>query len=221
MSLDWQSVDWALFDMDGTLLDLHFDNYFWAEYLPRRYAEHHGLPVREATEQLLAQIESHRGTLAWYCLEHWSEITGLDIIALKREVQHKVQIRPHTLAALAYAKGAGKRLVLATNAHRSGLEFKLELTGLAHWFEYKVSSHDYGHPKESVAFWEAMVAQLELDPARAVLFDDNLDVLRAANAYGIGQVVQIRRPDLTRPPAPGSEFAAVLDFDELLPEDPA
>lgn len=207
--------------MDGTLLDLHFDNYFWAEHLPNRYAAHHGLPVASATEQLLAQIESHRGTLSWYCLEYWSGVTGLDIIALKREIQHKVQIRPHTLAALAYAKGAGKRLVLATNAHRSGLDFKLELTGLSHWFEYTVSSHDYGHPKESVVFWQELAAQVGLDPSRAVLFDDNLDVLRAAAAYGIGQVVQIRRPDLTRPPAPPSEFPAVLDFDELLPGDSA
>ena len=27
--VDWDSIDTVLLDMDGTLLDLHFDNYFW------------------------------------------------------------------------------------------------------------------------------------------------------------------------------------------------
>ena len=29
--VEWSKIDTVFFDMDGTLLDLHFDNYFWLE----------------------------------------------------------------------------------------------------------------------------------------------------------------------------------------------
>ena len=32
--LDWTSIDTVLLDMDGTLLDLRFDNWFWQEHVP-------------------------------------------------------------------------------------------------------------------------------------------------------------------------------------------
>jgi FMN phosphatase YigB (HAD superfamily) len=32
--LDWQEIKTVFLDLDGTLLDLHFDNHFWLEYVP-------------------------------------------------------------------------------------------------------------------------------------------------------------------------------------------
>ena len=32
---DWQEIDTVLLDMDGTLLDLHYDNYFWLTHIPK------------------------------------------------------------------------------------------------------------------------------------------------------------------------------------------
>ena len=37
--IDWNAINTVLLDMDGTILDLHFDNYFWKEYVPQKYAE--------------------------------------------------------------------------------------------------------------------------------------------------------------------------------------
>lgn len=37
----WQEVDTVLLDMDGTLLDLAFDNYFWQTLVPETW----GLPA--------------------------------------------------------------------------------------------------------------------------------------------------------------------------------
>ncbi|KEP73664.1 nucleotidase, partial [Microbacterium sp. SUBG005] len=34
LNIDWQAVDTVLLDMDGTLLDLAFDNYFWQKLVP-------------------------------------------------------------------------------------------------------------------------------------------------------------------------------------------
>ena len=40
---DWENIETVLLDMDGTLLDLHFDNHFWLQHVPVCYAEKHGL----------------------------------------------------------------------------------------------------------------------------------------------------------------------------------
>ena len=50
--IDWDSIDTVLLDMDGTLLDLHYDNHFWLEYLPQRYADLKGISPEEALERM-------------------------------------------------------------------------------------------------------------------------------------------------------------------------
>ena len=39
--INWKNIDTVLLDMDGTLLDLHFDNHFWQTFVPLRYAQQH------------------------------------------------------------------------------------------------------------------------------------------------------------------------------------
>ncbi len=52
-NVDWSQVDTVLLDMDGTLLDLHFDNRFWNEHLPRCYAQARGLDEAAARAELM------------------------------------------------------------------------------------------------------------------------------------------------------------------------
>ena len=54
--IDWSSLDTVFLDMDGTLLDLHFDNHFWLEHLPRRYAEQFDLTPEDAKNTLIPMI---------------------------------------------------------------------------------------------------------------------------------------------------------------------
>lgn len=67
-TLPWSAIDTVLLDMDGTLLDLHFDNHFWLEHLPQRYAERNGLSRTEADAVLEPLFREHAGQLNWYCL---------------------------------------------------------------------------------------------------------------------------------------------------------
>ena len=43
MMLPWFEIDTVMFDMDGTLLDLHFDNFFWLKLVPEHFSKHHGV----------------------------------------------------------------------------------------------------------------------------------------------------------------------------------
>lgn len=215
--IDWQAIDTVLLDMDGTLLDLHFDNYFWLTHLPQRYAEHHGLEAQSAKKHLSGLIKQYRGTLQWYCLDHWSELVQMDITTLKREVQHKIQLRPHAQAFLQFLKQRDKRIVLATNAHRRGLALKLEVSRIDRWLDLVISSHDFRYPKEVDDFWRHLAEAEPFDPARTLFVDDNVQVLRAARAFGIAHLVCITQPDSQMPAQATGEFHDIVDFDEIMP----
>lgn len=215
-ALPWHQIDTVLLDMDGTLLDLHFDNHFWLSHLPRRYAEHHGISLALAEAELLPLFREHAGTLNWYCTDFWSRELRLSIRDLKREVAHLIALRPDAELFLRALRDAGKRVVLITNAHRDSLSLKMERVELAAWFERLISSHDYGYPKEDQQFWFALRQDVDFDPARSLFIDDSLPILRSAGRFGVAQLLAVRQPDSQASPKDTEEFAAVEDYRELL-----
>lgn len=216
----WSGVSSVLLDMDGTLLDLHFDNHFWFEHLPMRLAQIHGLDPGSAATCVRTRIEANRGTLAWYCLDHWGRELELDLVALKREIQHLIRVHPNVPRVLEAVRRAGKRTVLVTNAHTASLALKLERTELAGHFDRVVCAHDLGLPKESPQFWRRLQELEHFEPAATLLVDDNVDVLRSARAFGIGQLLLARCPDSTQEPRADAGFPGIADFAELLPITP-
>jgi len=214
--LCWQRIDSVLLDMDGTLLDLHFDNYFWLKYLPACYAKQQGITLSEATSHLHGLFSQHAGTLNWYCTDFWSRALNLSIVQLKQQVAERIAPRTGALEFLAALKQAGKRLILATNAHRDSLDLKMQRVPLDAYFEQMISSHDYGYPKEDARFWAALSEDLRLNRARCLLIDDSLSVLRGAQRFGIGYLLAVKQPDSQLPEKDTEEFAAVCDFPSLL-----
>ena len=214
--LDWAGIDSVLLDMDGTLLDLHFDNHFWLEHLPQRYAEHHGIDREQADAELLPLFRDNAGQLNWYCLDFWSRELKLSIRDLKREVAHLIALRPDADTFLAALRGAGKRVALITNAHRDSLSLKLERVELAPWFDRLISSHDYGFAKEDQQFWQALHADFGFEPARSLFIDDSLPILRSARAFGVAHLLAVRQPDSRQGAKDTAEFAAVEDYRALI-----
>ncbi|MGL4317694.1 MAG: GMP/IMP nucleotidase [Pseudomonas sp.] len=213
--LPWADIDTVLLDMDGTLLDLHFDNHFWLEHLPQRYAELHGVSRQAADAELLPLFREHAGTLPWYCTDFWSRELNLSVRELKREVAHLIALRPDADTFLAALRAAGKRVVLITNAHRDSLSLKLEKVELAPWFDRLISSHDYGFPKENQQFWFALQQDCPFDPARSLFIDDSLPILRSARRFGVAHLLGIRQPDSRQALKDTEEFAAVDDYRQL------
>ncbi|WP_221793466.1 GMP/IMP nucleotidase [Oceanobacter mangrovi] len=213
--INWQQIETVLLDMDGTLLDLHFDNHFWLNHVPEVYARHHQLSPAEALAELNKSFIGLRGTLNWYCLDHWSELTGLPIAELKKDVAHKIGYRPHTREFLNKLAELGKRRVIVTNAHRDSVDLKLLHTGLDQYVDRIISSHDYREPKESQAFWDHLQRDEGFNPQHTLLIDDSLAVLESAQRWGIGQLLAIQHPDSAKPPTQQDQFPGVHHFDEL------
>lgn len=217
MKIDWNNIDTVLLDMDGTLLDLHFDNFFWLTHLPRRYAEHHGLCPDSSTRELHRRFNEKRGTLEWYCLEYWSNELSVNIRQLKEEIHHLIQERPFVQAFLQQLGSSGKQRILITNAHPHSLELKLSATGIDKLLDKIYSSHEFGHPKESQKFWQMLSKREHFDPTRTLFIDDSIDVLHSAQKYGINHLLGINQPDSKLSPKVVKDFQTITHFDEILP----
>ncbi len=214
--IDWKTIDTVLLDMDGTLLDLHFDNYFWQEYLPRRWGELRGLDAEASKRELIPRFKSLEGTLSWYCLDFWSGELSMDILKLKEDILDLIQMRPAALDFLVSLNERGKQPVMVTNAHQDLVDMKLMRTGIGKYFREVISSHGYGSPKEEPEFWGRLKQSLEFEPERTILIDDNLTVLRTARACGIRHLLSIAQPDSRAPVRDTAEFTAIHDFRDFL-----
>jgi len=218
VQLDWTQVEWVILDMDGTILDLAYDNYFWRELLPQRYAAARGLSLPQAAAELLPKFQAVQHTLPWYCTDYWSEVTGLDVAALKHEIRDRIRALDGAEQFLQHVRDSGRRLWLATNAHCASWSLKMEHTGLRHYFDQIVSSHDYGAPKEDATFWQRFQADKPFVSRRALFVDDSLPVLQAARDFGIAQVIGLRHPDSTLPPRQDLAWNPVVDrIEHLIP----
>ena len=215
--IDWDTVETVLLDLDGTLVDLHFDNYFWNEYLPRCFARRHGRCEVETRRQLLSRFDARQGTLQWYSVDYWSTELQLDVAALKHDVKHLIRLRPGAEELLSKLRAQGKRVHLVTNAHQHSVDIKMAELGLAHWFDAMVMSHDLGLPKEDPEFWRRLQHRHPFDPRTTLLIDDNQTVLGAARRHGIDRLLLVLQPDSHKPPRREARFPGILHFEEILP----
>jgi putative hydrolase of the HAD superfamily len=218
---DWARISAVCLDMDGTILDLNFDNRFWQVEVPRRYAELRGITPDDAWSELEPRLEARRGTLEWYCVDHWSEELGFDVAAMKDELAAGIRYLPGAEESLRRIAGSGKRRLLTTNAHPTTIAIKTGRTGLAVHFDTLVSSHVLGAPKESREFWTRLLDGHDLDPATTLYVDDSPPVLLAARAAGIRWIYQVLQPDTaesSRDAQPGfCGIRRLADLVETLP----
>jgi 5'-nucleotidase len=216
-ALDWSAIDTVLLDMDGTLLDLRFDNWFWGTFIPARYALLHGISEEEAHARLRPKFRDVAHTLPWYCIDHWTRELGLPIAALKRtvEVQERVGYLPGAQEFLQRMLVSGKRVALVTNSHPETLAIKEERVALTQYFHATYSTHSFGVPKEHPDFWPLLMQQEKFEPSRALFVDDSLPVLESARRFGIAHIRAVRQPDTGAPPQATRDFIGIDGVAEL------
>jgi putative hydrolase of the HAD superfamily len=214
--VDWSGIDTVLLDMDGTLLDLRFDNWFWREHVPGHYARERGLSEAAAKAALEPRFAAVAGTMNWYCIDYWSRELRLDIRRLKRAVRARVRYLPGAEGFLERLAATGKRRVLITNAHPETLAIKNEHVPLDKHFDASYSSHRFAVPKEHPSFWQRFRDAEPFEPARTLFVDDSVPVLAAARACGIACLRAVRYPDTGRPPVESADFEAIDRVADLL-----
>ncbi|MCL1050298.1 GMP/IMP nucleotidase [Shewanella abyssi] len=212
----WREIDTVLLDMDGTLLDLHFDNHFWLNLIPKALSEQRNISEKSAMEWVEKNYQNVEGTLDWYCLDYWEQKMGLDIMTLHKTLVDRIQLRQDSLPFLYGLKQAGKNRILVTNAHPKGLALKLEHTDLALGLDEMISSHETGYPKEHPLFWQQLFSRFNLDPSRCLFIDDNEAILAAAKLAGVGYQLGVANPDSNKPNKQFADFPAIADYHHLL-----
>ncbi|MBS0417333.1 MAG: GMP/IMP nucleotidase [Proteobacteria bacterium] len=210
--LDWDQIDTVLLDLDGTLLDLGFDNDFWLDFIPAEYAASRSLTLEQAKADLTPRFRACEGTMNWYCIDYWTRELGLDIEALKRTQRERIAWLPGAQGFLERLRAWGKRLVLITNSHPEVLKLKDEQTGVTRYLDVAISSHVFRAPKESEEFWRAVRKVEPFDLQRSLFVDDSPSVLRAARAAGVRWVRGVRRISAAR----GGQWRPAQDYGDTL-----
>ena len=206
-----------MLDMDGTLLDLAYDNYMWLEHIPAEFARQNDVSEATARERLRAKFHSMEGKLSWYCLDHWSEELDLDIAALHRDENNRIGFLPGARHFLETVVGHDLRLLLVTNSHQETLAIKTEVTGVADFFDGIYTSHDLGHAKEDQPFWHALQEAEDFDTETTLCLSmDNVAVLESAREFGVGMLLHITRPDTRWPARQDDRFTAIEGVVDLL-----
>ncbi len=213
----WDEIDTVLLDMDGTLLDKHFDDYFWEQYLPEHYSLANDITVEEAKIELLSRYRKVKDTLSWADTEFWSAELGLDIPGLKLRINHLIGVHPYVIEFLEYCLKLRKKLYLVTNAHSSTLSIKLDKTAIGAWFDKIICAEEIGHAKEEVIFWNKLEQELEFKRERTLLVDDTEKVLTAAADFGIKHLLYVARPSSRQEVQYSARFPSIDYFKELLP----
>jgi len=214
--IEWNKVDTVLLDMDGTLLDLNFDNHFWLEFVPSRFAEQNKLTIEQAKQKLVPLFKEMEGKLEWYCLDYWSDVLKLDIAGLKAEISGLISVLPHVIEFLEAVHNSSRKLILVTNAHRASLDLKMDKTCLQPFFDQIISSHDYGASKETQVFWSQLNRQHVFEKQTTLLVDDSQAVLKSARLYGIKYLISVSKPDSQQAKKQITGFPAIEDFRELM-----
>ncbi|EFN6999661.1 GMP/IMP nucleotidase [Escherichia coli] len=190
INIAWQDVDTVLLDMDGTLLDLAFDNYFWQKLVPETWGAKNGVTPQEAMEYMRQQYHDVQHTLNWYCLDYWSEQLGLDICAMTTEMGPRAVLREDTIPFLEALKASGKQRILLTNAHPHNLAVKLE---------------------------HAVAEATGLKAERTLFIDDSEAILDAAAQFGIRYCLGVTNPDSGIAEKQYQRHPSLNDYRRLIP----
>ena len=214
--LDWDQIDDVLLDMDGTLLDRHFDNFFFEEELPRRYAAMQGLTFEAARDRLMAMYRSVEGELAWTDLHYWTKRVGIDIVAMHKELDYLIGFLPGAEAFLSELRGRGKRIIVLTNAHQAGVAVKSAKTGLNRHVDRIVDAFEVGYLKMRPEYWPACQELVGFNPTKSLYVDDDESCLGAARQFGISGIVHSAKSSSQLPPVYSSRFTSIEQLSQLV-----
>ncbi|MEK7748201.1 MAG: HAD-IA family hydrolase [Nitrospirota bacterium] len=213
----WDAIDFVLLDLDGTLLDKYFDDYFWEELIPEKFAALNHISVDAAKVEIYPLYQSQARKLAWSDIHFWSRQFGFDIQVLKKTVTHRIRVHDGVILFLEFLKESKKKVALLTNAHSKSVEIKLSHAPLSRYFEKIISANEAGFPKEDIGYWKVAQGILGFDNDRSLFVDDNEEVMKMAQQFGILHLLYKSYASSQIPPKDSETFTSIRDFREIIP----
>lgn len=217
-SINWHKIETVLLDMDGTLLDLHFDTYFWLTVIPEYISRVQNRPRQEVVSDIMQRYQQVAGSLEWYCIEYWQVELGIDIMQLKALYTHKIQWLKDVKPFLSALKNSNIQRVLVTNAHPLSLELKILHTQLDKHLDKIFTTHQFGSPKESAILWKKLQKEQDYNPQTTLFIDDNEALLEASKQAGITWQLGIFQPNSQLPGKEMEKFQTIKNYRELTQE---
>lgn len=194
--MKWNSIETFFLDMDGTLLDLAYDNYLWHVHVPLIFSKKNNIPFNDAKILLKKMYTEKKNSLSWYSSNYWSARIGINLYLEIKKTRNKIKVFPGVKKLLSDIKTKGRvKIILLTNCPREMLHIKLDQTKLWRYFDKIISSEDYGHPKESKEFWKILDNKVKYDKNKTAFIDDNINVLKYAELNGIKYLFAVSKPD--------------------------
>jgi len=188
--MDLKRLENILIDMDGVLLDTAYDNHFWQEHIPTRYAELKSMNIDQAIKITHSLFHYKKGYKDRYDLDYWSNMLGLDIEQekLSANMIDKIKLKKGAIDFLEkYHKE--KNLFLVTNAHRKTLNIKMKKFPLIKYFKKIICSHELKYVKEEIPFWFILRNKLGVDYDKSVLIEDTIDNVKSAYHAGLKSIL--------------------------------
>ena len=205
-----------MLDMDGTILDLAYDSHIWLKLIPSIYADNMNISIDDASSILQKKVSKMGSSLKWYCIDHWSELLGIDILRVHELEKDKIRYLPGAESFLKKVIKTEIRVILVTNSHRDTLNLKIRETGLDKYFNDIYISHDFDAPKEDQLFWKRFQSVENFEKNKTIFVDDNVSVLKSAKKFGLGSLIQILYPDSDSAEIKKSQFMGIHNLKQLL-----
>lgn len=159
------------FDVDGTLVDLRFNELIWNEGIPLLYAEKMGIGLEEARKHVKQEYDRvGENRLEWYDIRYWFRYLGLEGW---RELlkSYEVIVYPEVPWVL---NTLTKKydLIAATNLTREFLD--IEMKNLRNSFKHVFSStSDFKQVKKTIGFYSKICDILQIKPQEMVHVGDH------------------------------------------------
>ncbi|MBO5912771.1 MAG: HAD family phosphatase [Clostridia bacterium] len=183
------SFKYAVFDMDGTLLDT-MD--YWRDIV-RFYAEMHSLPIPVISEKD-AIAASHLSTYKKiaFLKERYGEQEAVKLIGnedvfdvMEYFYKKAPKIRFGVVEMLESLKANGVRMCVASATPSYPIEIALKTAGLSDYFEFVLSPTEYPKGKSDPDIFYGVAERFGCDVTEVALFEDTLYSIKTAHNLGM------------------------------------
>ncbi len=174
-------IKYISLDLQGTLSDSKFSDYFWIEFIPQKYSEKNKISIQSAKEILKQKFKEYGVyNILYYDDKYWSEYLKFDT---KKELD-KFEIRPSINKKMySYLQNLNLPKIIVSTTTELFINYELEEK--VKEFEKIYSCVDYfkigGKTKE---VYENIAKELNVKPSEILHIGDNycMDIENAKKA---------------------------------------